>query len=122
MALAVHSDVPRFVKPRVSGCVSLLQRLHSLRAYQQALELYEGRGWTLAEDYVQFCLAKHSFNLHRLLDAKESFGKLLSHESIQSASLQRLHLQDYIYVHKVSHNLSAVLVQCAPFRNHIPFI
>ena len=79
----------------------LSQRLHSLRAYQQALELYQGKGWTLAEDYVQFCLAKHSFNLHRLLDAKEAFERLLSHESIQSPSLQRLHLQDYIYVHKV---------------------
>lgn len=75
--------------------------MHSLRVYQQALMLYEGKGWTLAEDYIQFCLAKHSFNLHRLLDAKQAFEKLLSHESAQSSTLQRLHLQDYIYVHKV---------------------
>ena len=47
--------------------------------YQQALMLYEGKGWTLAEDYIQFCLVKHSFNLHHLLDAKEAFERLLSH-------------------------------------------
>ncbi len=81
--------------------VLLLQRVHSLRAYRQALDVYQGKGWALAEDYAHFCLAKHSFSIHNLSEALASFHQLLSHESAQSPSLQRLHLQDYIYVYKV---------------------
>jgi len=55
----------------------------------------------LAEDYAHFCLAKHSFSVHNLGDARESFHHLLSHGSGQMPYLQRLHLQDFIYVYKV---------------------
>ncbi len=87
------------------------QRLHSLNSYLQALAVYEGKGWTQAEDYIQFCLAKHSFSLHQLSEAKVALENLLSHESVQSSSLQTLYLQDYIYVHKVASEIILHLSQ-----------
>ena len=77
------------------------QRYHSTRTYKQALEVYRGQGWTMAEDYIHFSLARHSFSLHRLLDAKMAFENLLSHEASHSPSQQLLHLKDYIFVHRV---------------------
>ena len=41
------------------------------------------------------------FSIHNLSFAKAAFHNLLSHESVQSPTLQRLHLQDYVYVCKV---------------------
>lgn len=76
------------------------QRVHSTRAYRQALEVYHQRGWTLAEDYIHFSLARHSFALHHLCDAKQAFECLLSHESAQSPNQQLLNLKEYIYVHR----------------------
>ena len=81
--------------------LSPLQRVHSTRSYKQALEVYKGHGWTLAEDYIHFSLARHSFSLHRLLDAKMAFESLLCHEGSHSPSQQLLYLKDYIFVHRV---------------------
>ena len=75
--------------------------MHSTRSYKQALEVYKGHGWTLAEDYIHFSLARHSFSLHRLLDARMAFESLLCHEGSHSPSQQLLYLKDYIYVHRV---------------------
>ena len=93
-----------------------IQRVHSTRSYKQALEVYKGRGWTLAEDYILFSLARHSFSLHRLLDAKIAFDDLLSHEGSHTPSQQLLHLKDYIFVHRVrkicSQRVWIIIAQC----------
>ena len=98
------------ISPPLALCIAIaihcffsvpLQRVHSTRSYKQALDVYRGHGWTLAEDYIHFSLARHSFSLHRLLDARMAFESLLSHEGSHSPSQQLLYLKDYIYVHRV---------------------
>ena len=53
------------------------------------------------QDYIHFSLARHSFSLHHLPDAKHAFESLLSHESAQSPNQQLLNLKEFIFVYKV---------------------
>ncbi|XP_037085007.1 trafficking protein particle complex subunit 8-like [Pollicipes pollicipes] len=64
------------------------QRRHSLRAYQQALQVYEGHGWRLADDHIAFTLARHS--------------ETLQDEARQSAAQQTAFVREYLQVHRVS--------------------
>ena len=43
------SSSSRFVNAASSLCCHCVQKRHALRAYAQALQVYKGRGWSLAE-------------------------------------------------------------------------
>ncbi len=54
------------------------------------------------QDYIHFSLARHSFSLHRLRDAKLAFEHLLAHESAQTPPQQLQNLKEFIFVYRVS--------------------
>ena len=54
------------------------------------------------KDYVNFSLARHSFSLKRLVEAKQAFEKLFVHRSTQLTVQQETNIKEYIFIHKVS--------------------
>ncbi|XP_048577205.1 trafficking protein particle complex subunit 8 isoform X2 [Nematostella vectensis] len=76
------------------------QRKHALRCYQQALSVYNGKSWMLAEDHINFTLGRQSFNLRQLDDAQQSFRHLLVYESQQSPQQQAAYLREFLFVFK----------------------
>lgn len=77
-----------------------VQRKHTLRCYINALQVYEQKGWHLAEDHVNFIIGRQSFNLGNLNDAQLSLKALLSYESQQPPSQQAAHLREFLAVFK----------------------
>ncbi|KAJ8303460.1 hypothetical protein KUTeg_019856 [Tegillarca granosa] len=76
------------------------QRKHALRAYSQALQVYKGKNWSLAEDHINFTLGRQSFNLKQLENATSAFKHLLSENSKQISSQQSAFLREYLFVYK----------------------
>ncbi|XP_060083234.1 trafficking protein particle complex subunit 8-like [Ylistrum balloti] len=76
------------------------QRKHALRAYSQALQVYKGKNWSLAEDHINFTLGRQSFNLKQLENATAAFKHLLTENSKQIASQQGAFLREYLFVYK----------------------
>ncbi|CAG5114906.1 unnamed protein product [Candidula unifasciata] len=76
------------------------QRKHSLRCYTQALQVYKGKNWSIAEDHIHFTVGKHALNLKQLESATAAFKHLLMKESKQSVSQQATYLREYIFVYK----------------------
>jgi len=77
-----------------------MQRKHTLRCYIHALQIYQHKGWNLAEDHVNFTIGRQSFNLGNLHDAQASMQELLLYESEQPASQQAAHLREFLAVFK----------------------
>lgn len=73
-------------------------RRHALHAYSQALQVYEGRGWSLAEGHMQFTIGRQSAQLKQLVRAREAFHRLLAQRSAQSPSQQLLFLREFLLV------------------------
>ncbi|XP_038077879.1 trafficking protein particle complex subunit 8-like [Patiria miniata] len=76
------------------------QRKHALRAYWQALQVYKGKGWTLAEDHINFTVGRQSFNLKQLENSTAAFKHLLTYQSRQPAAQQSSFFKEYLYVFK----------------------
>ncbi|KAK3085582.1 hypothetical protein FSP39_005648 [Pinctada imbricata] len=76
------------------------QRKHALRAYSQALQVYKGKKWSLAEDHINFTIGRQSFNLKQLENATAAFKHLLTENSKQSHSHQSSFLREYLFVYK----------------------
>jgi tetratricopeptide (TPR) repeat protein len=77
------------------------QRRHALRTYGQALEFYQEKSWSLAEDHINFSLGHQSFTLKQLEDAYVAFHRLLSHSwNLQQPKQQNTHLKEFLYVFK----------------------
>uniref|UniRef100_A0A7M5V1Y5 Trafficking protein particle complex subunit 8 n=2 Tax=Clytia hemisphaerica TaxID=252671 RepID=A0A7M5V1Y5_9CNID len=76
------------------------QRKHTLRCYINALQIYEDKGWHLAEDHVNFVIGRQSFNLGNLDDAHIALKCLLLYESQQPPSQQASHLREFLAVFK----------------------
>ncbi|XP_076111682.1 trafficking protein particle complex subunit 8-like isoform X2 [Mytilus galloprovincialis] len=76
------------------------QRKHSLRSYSQALQVYKGKGWALAEDHINFTLGRQSFNLKHLENATAAFKHLLTENSKQTAGQQGAFFREYLFVYK----------------------
>ncbi|KAF4524659.1 hypothetical protein B566_EDAN012241, partial [Ephemera danica] len=72
------------------------QRAHALRCYLQALQVYEGRHWGLAEDHILFTVGRQSAFLRQLPEARDAFSKLLSSGSRQSAIQQATFLREFL--------------------------
>lgn len=78
------------------------QRKHSLRSYKQAYQVYQRKGWNLAEDHIHYTIGRQANNLNQLEEAVKSFAELLSGRSKQAAQQQALFLKEYLTIHSVS--------------------
>uniref|UniRef100_A0A8C7XGJ3 Trafficking protein particle complex subunit 8 n=1 Tax=Oryzias sinensis TaxID=183150 RepID=A0A8C7XGJ3_9TELE len=78
------------------------QRKHALRCYSQAMQVYKDRGWSLAEDHINFTIGRQSFTLGQPESAVTAFRQILNDDSKQTATQQAAFLREYLYVHKVT--------------------
>uniref|UniRef100_A0A3Q2EAP7 Trafficking protein particle complex subunit 8 n=1 Tax=Cyprinodon variegatus TaxID=28743 RepID=A0A3Q2EAP7_CYPVA len=85
------------------------QRKHALRCYSQAMQVYQDRGWSLAEDHINFTIGRQSFTLGQPDSALLAFRQILINDSRQTATQQAAFLREYLYVVKVSHRDGARL-------------
>ncbi|XP_072169057.1 trafficking protein particle complex subunit 8-like [Diadema setosum] len=76
------------------------QRKHALRSYCQALQVYKGKGWALAEDHINLTVGRQSFNLKQLENATAAFKHLLTRDSRQPAVQQVAFLREYLAIFK----------------------
>lgn len=76
------------------------QRRHALRCYSQAMQVYKDRGWSLAEDHINFTIGRQSFTLGQPEDALLAFRQILVNDSRQTATQQAAFLREYLYVVK----------------------
>ncbi|XP_039983862.1 trafficking protein particle complex subunit 8 isoform X2 [Xiphias gladius] len=76
------------------------QRRHALRCYYQAMQVYKERGWSLAEDHINFTIGRQSFTLRQPESAVIAFRQILSNDSRQTATQQGAFLREYLYVYK----------------------
>ncbi|XP_017034499.1 trafficking protein particle complex subunit 8 [Drosophila kikkawai] len=72
------------------------QRKHAYRCYRQAYQVFQKREWSLAEDHIQYTVAKQAYMLKQLEEASHSFAHLLRPGSLQSAQQQSSFLKEYI--------------------------
>uniref|UniRef100_A0A673MZL7 Trafficking protein particle complex subunit 8-like n=1 Tax=Sinocyclocheilus rhinocerous TaxID=307959 RepID=A0A673MZL7_9TELE len=87
------------------------QKRHALRCYCQALQVYKGKGWALAEDHINFTIGRQSFTLRQPDNAVAAFRHILINDSKQSAVQQTAFLREYLYVYKVrnTHSTSCIM-------------
>ncbi|XP_041647295.1 trafficking protein particle complex subunit 8 [Cheilinus undulatus] len=76
------------------------QRRHALRCYCQAMQVYKERGWSLAEDHINFTIGRQSFTLRQPENAVIAFRKILTNDSRQTATQQGAFLREYLFVYK----------------------
>ncbi|KAL7888142.1 hypothetical protein AOLI_G00031160 [Acnodon oligacanthus] len=76
------------------------QKRHALRCYCQAMQVYKGKGWTLAEDHINFTIGRQSFTLRQPENAVAAFRHILINDSKQTATQQSAFLREYLYVYK----------------------
>ncbi|XP_062411302.1 trafficking protein particle complex subunit 8 [Sardina pilchardus] len=76
------------------------QRRHALRCYCQALQVYRGKGWSLAEDHINFTIGRQSYTLQQPDNAAAAFRHILINDSQQSSTQQAAFLREYLYVYK----------------------
>uniref|UniRef100_A0A3B3WCQ8 Trafficking protein particle complex 8 n=1 Tax=Poecilia mexicana TaxID=48701 RepID=A0A3B3WCQ8_9TELE len=76
------------------------QRRHALRCYSQAMQVYKDRGWSLAEDHINFTIGRQSFTLGQPENALQAFRQILINDSRQTATQQAAFLREYLYVVK----------------------
>lgn len=74
------------------------QRSHSLRAYNQAQQLYAERGWVLAEDHIHFTLGKQAHHLKQLAVGLDAYTQLVDQEKKKNAPSQQSPSQQLTYV------------------------
>lgn len=72
------------------------QRKHAYRCYRQALQIYQNRGWSLAEDHIQYTIGKQAFTLRHLETSCQVFGFLLRATSMQNSQQQLIFLKEYV--------------------------
>lgn len=77
------------------------QRKHAYRCYNQSYQVFQQRGWSLAEDHIQFTMAKQAYMLKKLDEASCSFAHLLRPGSLQGAQQQLSFLKEYIQTQNV---------------------
>ncbi|XP_008113117.1 trafficking protein particle complex subunit 8 isoform X3 [Anolis carolinensis] len=82
------------------------QKKHALRCYCQAMQVYKGKGWSLAEDHINFTIGRQSFTLRQLDNAISAFRHILINDSKQTAAQQGAFLREYLYVYRNVSQLS----------------
>lgn len=76
------------------------QRRHAFRCYKQACEVFADRGWSLAEDHIQYTIGKQAVTLKRMDEASAALAHLLRPSSLQSCVQQTAFLREYIATQK----------------------
>uniref|UniRef100_A0A8C7HJS3 Trafficking protein particle complex subunit 8 n=1 Tax=Oncorhynchus kisutch TaxID=8019 RepID=A0A8C7HJS3_ONCKI len=76
------------------------QKRHALRCYCQAMQVYKGKGWSLAEDHINFTIGRQSFTLRQPENAVTAFRHILTNDSQQTSTQQGAFLREYLYVYK----------------------
>lgn len=76
------------------------QRRHAFRCYKQAGEVFAERGWSLAEDHIQYTIGKQAVTLKRMDEASAALAHLLRPSSLQSSVQQTAFLREYIATQK----------------------
>lgn len=76
------------------------QRKHAFRCYKQAYQVFKDRGWSLAEDHIQYTIGKQALSLKRLTEASGALSHLLRPSSLQTPTQQGAFLREYIATHK----------------------
>uniref|UniRef100_A0A1Y9HER4 Uncharacterized protein n=1 Tax=Anopheles funestus TaxID=62324 RepID=A0A1Y9HER4_ANOFN len=79
------------------------QRKHSFRTYKLAYQVFENRGWSLAEDHIQYTIGRQASNLKKLDEASSCLAHLLRPSSMQTATQQTLFLREYLSTKKALH-------------------
>lgn len=87
------NPIPRYSK---SG-----QRKHSFRCYRQANQIFQNRGWDLAESHIFYTLSKQAITLKKVDEAVTALAHLLRPSSLQSAAQQASFLSEYIATQKM---------------------
>lgn len=109
------------------------QRKHAFRCYKQAYQVFENRGWSLAEDHIQYTIGKQAVTLKKLDEASAALAHLLRPSSLQSCTQQAAFLREYVATQKtllmqtgnadllldislpkIVHNMTRVLVTSHP--------
>jgi hypothetical protein len=99
------------------------QRHHALRCYNLALQVYQERSWSLAEDHINFTIGRQSFNLKSLDKAASAFKQLLTDCSMQTPQQQAAFLKEYLYVFKqLLPSLQSQELLEGETELHLPFI
>lgn len=68
------------------------------------MQVYKDRGWSLAEDHINFTIGRQSFTLRQPENAVTAFRQILTNDSRQTATQQAAFLREYLFVHKVKHS------------------
>lgn len=71
-------------------------RVHSMRCYYQAYQVYGNKSWSVAEDHILYTIGKHAASLQMAPNAVKALGLLVSRSSRQSPQQQELYLKDYL--------------------------
>lgn len=66
------------------------------------MQVYKGRGWSLAEDHINFTIGRQSFTLGQPENAVTAFREILTNDSRQTATQQGAFLREYLFVYKVT--------------------
>lgn len=66
------------------------------------MQVYKGKGWSLAEDHINFTIGRQSFTLRQLDNAVSAFRHILINDSKQPPAQQGAFLREYLYVYKVN--------------------
>ncbi|EGW04823.1 Protein TRS85-like, partial [Cricetulus griseus] len=116
LTLTDHDRIRQFIQeftfrgllPHIEKTIRQLndQKKHALRCYCQAMQVYKGKGWSLAEDHINFTIGRQSYTLRQLDNAVSAFRHILINESKQSAAQQGAFLREYLYVYKNVNQLS----------------
>lgn len=77
------------------------QRKHSFRCYSQANQIFQNRGWDLAESHIFYTLSKQAITLKKIDEAVCALAHLLRPSSLQSAAQQASFLSEYIATQKM---------------------
>ncbi|XP_077463762.1 trafficking protein particle complex subunit 8-like [Stigmatopora argus] len=90
------------------------QKRHALRCYRQAMQVYKGRSWSLAEDHINFTIGRQSFTLGQPERAAQAFKHILTNDGRQTAAQQGAFLREYLYVYKTVTNQSGASLANLP--------
>lgn len=82
------------------------QRRHAFRCYKQAYQVFENRGWSLAEDHIQYTIGKQAVTLKKMDEASAALAHLLRPSSLQSSVQQAAFLREYIVTQKAYLHMS----------------
>ena len=77
------------------------QKRHASRAYQLALQVYRGHGWSLAEDHIHYTVGRQCLNGQQVEGASKALAALLKPGSQQTAAQQSAYLGEFIHVNQL---------------------